>query len=102
MSDIVVSTPQQMYDLMMLMDKKLDAVLIVQANHAGLITDHETRIRTVEAQEKLDTRLCELTKDVIDLTKQMRDLQKLVWSIPSVATVIALVAVGLTFFRSVS
>ncbi len=101
MSDVVF-TSQDMYDLLMSIDKKLDAALIVQATHAGLIIDHEARIRTVEAQEKLDTKLCELTKDVIDLTKQMRDLQKLVWGIPSVATVIALVAVGLTFFRGVS
>ncbi len=101
MSDVVV-TSQKMYDLLLAIDKRLEAALILQANHTDQLVDHEARIRVVESQEKLDTRLTELTKDVIDLTTQMRDLQKLVWRIPSISVFISLAAIGITFFRGVS
>jgi len=100
MSEVVVTT-QKMYELLLSIDKRLTEAMTVQAQHTKLLSDHESRLRSVESQEKLDSSLAELTKDVADLTAQMRAMQMRVWSIPSIATVIALIAVGLTFFRGI-
>ena len=98
MSEVVVTT-QKMYDLLISIDRRLTEAMTVQANHTKLLSDHEDRLRTVESQEKLDSSLQEVTKDVADLTTQVRAMQMRVWTIPSLSAVVAVAAVLLTFFR---
>ena len=100
MSEVVVTT-QKMYDLLISIDRRLTEAMTVQANHTKLLSDHEDRLRTVESQEKLDSSLQEVTKDVADLTTQVRAMQMRVWAIPSLSAVVAVAAVLLTFFRGV-
>ena len=100
MSEVVVTT-QKMYDLLISIDTRLTEAMSVQANHTKLLSDHEDRLRSVESQEKLDSSLQEVTKDVADLTTQVRAMQMKVWTIPSLSAVVAVAAVLLTFFRGV-
>jgi len=56
MSEVVVTT-QKMYELLLSIDKRLTEAMTVQAQHTKLLSDHESRLRSVESQEKLDSNL---------------------------------------------
>lgn len=92
MSDVVVST-EQMYQLLVKIDRTVTALSAQNDSQSQVLQDHESRIRAIEAEEDLSRRLAVIEAHVAEL-------QRKVWAIPSAATVIALAALIITFSRS--
>lgn len=99
MSNVEI-TPQQMYQLLLQIDRTVTAVASAQQTQAKQLSDHEERLRAIEAEEDMTSKLVRLEKDMADLLKQVRDLQRKVWAIPSATAIIAAAAVILTLVRT--
>ena len=99
MSSIEI-TGQQMYDLLLTIDRKVTAMAQAQESHDRQLADHEGRLRVIEAEEDVSSRLERMENDMRDLLEQVRGLQRKVWAIPSATAVIAAAAVVLTLVRT--
>lgn len=99
MSSIEI-TGQQMYDLLLTIDRKVTAMAQAQESHDRQLADHEGRLRVIEAEEDVSARLERMETDMRDLLEQVRGLQRKVWAIPSATAVIAAAAVVLTLVRT--
>lgn len=99
MSSIEI-TGQQMYDLLLTIDRKVTAMAQAQESHDRQLADHEGRLRVIEAEEDMSSRLERMEVDMRDLLEQVRGLQRKVWAIPSATAVIAAAAVVLTLVRT--
>lgn len=101
MSDAGVTiTQQQMYDLLLKVDRTVTAMAQAQEAQGRQLADHESRLRAIEAEEDMTSKLVRLEKDIADLLEQVRGLQRKVWAIPSATAVIAAAAVVLTLVRT--
>ncbi len=99
MSSIEI-TGQQMYDLLLTIDRKVTAMAQAQESHDRQLADHEGRLRVIEAEEDVSARLERMETDMRDLLEQVRGLQRKVWAIPSATAIIAAAAVVLTLVRT--
>lgn len=99
MSSIEI-TGQQMYDLLLTIDRKVTAMAQAMESHDRQLADHEGRLRSIEAEEDTTARLERMENDMRDLLEQVRGLQRKVWAIPSATAVIAAAAVVLTLVRT--
>lgn len=99
MSSIEI-TGQQMYDLLLSIDRKVTAMAQAQESHGRQLADHEGRLRVIESEEDMTARLERMENDMRDLLEQVRGLQRKVWAIPSATAVIAGAAVVLTLVRT--
>lgn len=99
MSSIEI-TGQQMYDLLLSIDRKVTAMAQAQESHDRQLADHEGRLRVIEAEEDVSARLERMETDMRDLLEQVRGLQRKVWAIPSATAIIAAAAVVLTLVRT--
>jgi chromosome segregation ATPase len=93
-------TGQQMYDLLLSIDRKVTAMAQAMESHDRQLADHEGRLRSIEAEEDTTSRLERMEHDMRDLLEQVRGLQRKVWAIPSATAVIAAAAVVLTLVRT--
>lgn len=93
-------TGQQMYDLLLTIDRKVTAMAAAQESHDRQLADHEGRLRVIEAEEDVSARLERMETDMRDLLEQVRGLQRKVWAIPSATAIIAAAAVVLTLVRT--
>ena len=93
-------TGQQMYDLLLSIDRKVTAMAQAQESHDRQLADHEGRLRVIEAEEDMTARLERMENDMRDLLEQVRGLQRKVWAIPSATAIIAAAAVVLTLVRT--
>lgn len=93
-------TPQHMYDLLLTIDRKVTAMSSAQGAQAQQLADHESRLRAIEAEEDMTSKLERLERDMADLLEQVRSLQRKVWAIPSATAIIAGAAVVLTLVRT--
>jgi len=93
-------TPQQMYDLLLTIDRKVTQMGADQIVQASKLADHEDRLRAIEAEEDMTRRLESMEADMKDLLEQVRGLQRKVWAIPSATAIIAAAAVVLTLVRT--
>jgi len=84
-----VSTAQ-MYALLVQMDGKLSTLTSEVSNGALTIHDHETRIREIEQREDLSRR-------VTEIEATMKAIQQRLWAFPSLAGLIAAVALVAAF-----
>lgn len=99
MSSIEI-TGQQMYDLLLTIDRKVTAMAQAQESHDRQLADHEGRLRVIESEEDMSARLERMETDMRDLLEQVRGLQRKVWAIPSATAIIAAAAVVLTLVRT--
>ena len=99
MSNVEI-TPQQMYDLLLKVDRTVTQVAAAQQAQAKQLADHEDRLRVIEAEDDMTSKLERLEKDMADLLEQVRGLQRKVWAIPSATAIIAGAAVVLTLVRT--
>ena len=99
MSSIEI-TGQQMYDLLLTIDRKVTAMAQAQESHDRQLADHEGRLRVIESEEDVSARLERMEVDMRDLLEQIRGLQRKVWAIPSATAIIAAAAVVLTLVRT--
>ena len=91
MSDIVVS-PQQMYDLLVKIDRTVTELSARHDHQRDQIADHEVRIRAIEAEEDFSRRFQALEASV-------EELKQRVWAFPSFAGLIALVSLGFAIWK---
>lgn len=99
MSSIEI-TGQQMYDLLLSIDRKVTAMAQAQESHDRQLADHEGRLRVIESEEDVSARLERMETDMRDLLEQVRGLQRKVWAIPSATALIAAAAIILTLVRT--
>lgn len=85
----VVITQRDIYD--MLVDLK--AAVESMSSLPERVSDHESRIRDIEARE-------DLTRRVAGMELQLVELQRKVWAIPGASVVIAAAAIILTLVRT--
>jgi polyhydroxyalkanoate synthesis regulator phasin len=93
-------TPQQMYDLLLKVDRTVTQMASAQDSHARTLEDHEDRLRMIEAEEDFGRRFGELEADIKALREQISELQRKVWAIPGAATAIAAGALIFTLVRT--
>jgi hypothetical protein len=88
--DGVVVTTATMYGLLLSMDHKLNTLQAEVSGGALTIRDHETRIREIEARE-------DLTRRVGEIEVNLKAIQQRLWAFPSLAGLIAAVALVAAF-----
>ena len=86
----VVVTQAHIYELLLGLDSKVNAIVSKVDGAAETIHDHETRIREIEQREDLSRRVAE-----IEAT--MKAIQQRLWAFPSLAGLIAAVALVAAF-----
>lgn len=96
----VTITSQQMYELLLQVDRKVTAMSQQHQTQASQISDHEDRLRAIEAEEDLGRRITDLETDIKSMSAQMEDMKKRLWAIPGASAVIAAAAVVLTLVRT--
>lgn len=99
MSNVEI-TPQQMYELLLQVDRKVTAMAEQHRLQGTQLADHEERLRTIEAEEDLSRRIADLEGDIKAMSQQMEDMKKRLWAIPGASAVIAGAAVVLTLVRT--
>lgn len=99
MSNVEI-TPQQMYELLLQVDRKVTAMAEQHRLQATQLADHEERLRSIEAEGDLSRRIVELEADIKAMSAQMEEMKKRLWAIPGASAIIAAAAVVLTLVRT--
>lgn len=99
MTDVVITT-QQMYTLLLEIDRKVTQLGTETATQTERIIDHEDRLREIEDQEDVGRRVTEMEDDIKAIRQELEDLKRRVWAIPSASVIIAAVAVVITIART--
>lgn len=99
MSEVTI-TPQQMYELLLQIDRKVTAMGEQHRLQSSQLADHEERLRNIESQEDLSRRIGDLETDIKSMTAQMEEMKRRLWAIPGASAVIAAAAVVLTLVRT--
>lgn len=86
----VVVTQAHIYELLLGLDHKLNTLQAEVSGGALTIRDHETRIREIEQREDLSRR-------VTEIEAAMKAIQQRLWAFPSLAGLIAAVALVAAF-----
>ena len=86
----VVVTQARIYELLLGLDSKVSAIVAKVDGSAETIRDHETRIREIEQREDLSRR-------VTEIEATMKAIQQRLWAFPSLAGLIAAVALVAAF-----
>ena len=86
----VVVTQAHIYELLLGLDSKVNAIVSKVGVLTDIIRDHETRIREIEQREDLSRR-------VTEIEATMKAIQQRLWAFPSLAGLIAAVALVAAF-----
>lgn len=100
MSEAVLITTQQMYELLLKVDRTVTKMAQDQQAAARQIDDHESRLRAIEAEEDLSRRIAELESDIKGMSLQLEEVKRRLWAIPGASVLIAAGAVVLTLIRT--
>ena len=95
-SGVTVSV-EDMYRLLVKVDATVTAMAQTMATQTSTLTDHETRLRAVEAAEISARRVEAMETDVSAIREDIEGLKRRVYAIPAGATVLALVSLILVF-----
>lgn len=93
----VIITAESMYRLLLQIDSKVNALQSVASAEAATVRDHEQRIREIEAREDLTHQVANVEVEVKDLQQSLKALQQRIWAFPSLAGIIAAVALVAAF-----
>lgn len=96
----VTITTQQMYELLLEVDRKVTGMVAEHRSQATRLNDHEERLRAIEAEEDLSRRIGDLEADIKAMTAQLEDMKRRLWAIPSASVIIAAAAIILTIVRT--
>lgn len=99
MSEITITT-QQMYDLLLKVDRTLTQAVTDLRATGTTVADHEARIRAIEAEEDVSRRLTEMEETIKVMSSQIEDLKRRLYAIPGASVLIALAAIGITLVRT--
>ena len=86
----VVVTQARIYELLLGLDHKVSSIVAKVDGGEETIHDHETRIREIEQREDLSRR-------VTEIEATMKAIQQRLWAFPSLAGLIAAVALVAAF-----
>lgn len=101
MSDSGVTiTTQQMYALLLEVDRKVTGMVAEHRNQANRLDDHEDRLRAIEAEEDLSRRIGDLEADIKAMAAQLEEVKRRLWAIPGASVLIAAAAIVLTLVRT--
>jgi len=101
MSDAGVTiTTQQMYALLLEVDRKVTGMVAEHRNQANRLDDHEDRLRAIEAEEDLSRRIGDLEADIKAMAAQLEEVKRRLWAIPGASVLIAAAAIVLTLVRT--
>lgn len=89
----VIVTTTQMYTLLLSMNQTLSEVRSEVSSGAATVRDHETRIREIEQREDLSRRVADNEALMVKMQADMDGLKRLIYALPSVAVVAAIVAI---------
>jgi len=89
-------TAEQMYSLLLDIDRKVSGLVRDTANQEVKLADHEERLRAIESEEDQGRRVSEMEADVKAIRSELEEIKRRVWAIPSAGIIISLTAVVLT------
>lgn len=99
MSDVTITT-QQMYDLLLKIDRTVTQLASTVGTQTDTIKDHEERLRAIESAADNGSRITAMEEDVKAIRSDLEGMKRLVYAIPSLATFIAAAALILTLIRT--
>jgi len=99
MSEITITT-QQMYDLLLKVDRTLTQAVADLKATGTTVADHEGRLRAIEAEEDVSRRLGEMEDTIKAMSQQIEELKRRAYAVPGASVLIALAAIVLTLVRT--
>lgn len=96
----VTITTQQMYELLLEVDRKVTGMVAEHRTQAARLNDHEERLRAIEAEEDLSRRIGDLEADIKAMAAQLEEVKRRLWAIPGASVLIAAAAIVLTLVRT--
>ncbi|MFM1964893.1 MAG: hypothetical protein RL134_618 [Actinomycetota bacterium] len=90
----------EMYRLLLQVDHKVTTLTTSAAATQVSLTDHESRIRAIEAAADNGLRVTAMEEDVKAIRAELESMKVKVYSIPGASVVIATAAVVLTLIRT--
>lgn len=99
MSEVIVTT-QQMYDLLLKVDRTLTQAVTDLKATTATVSDHESRLRSIESEEDVSRRLGEMEKQIEAMSQQIEELKRRAYAVPGASVLIALAAIVLTLIRT--
>ncbi len=98
-TDGVNVSSQQMYDLLLKIDRNLTQLTSTVGTQSSTLIDHETRLRAVAAAEPNGVRVAAVEGDVAAIREDLDGLKKKVYAIPSLSAAVAAAALVITLIR---
>lgn len=99
MSEVVITT-QQMYDLLLKVDRTLTQAVTDLKATGNTVADHESRLRAIESEEDVSRRLVEMEDTIKAMSAQIEELKRRAYAVPGASVLIALAAIVLTLVRT--
>lgn len=99
MSDVVITT-EQMYNLLLKIDRTVTQLAATVSTQANTILDHETRLRHIEAAADNGARVTAMEDDVKAIRAELEGMKRKVYAIPGASVIIAATAVILTLVKT--
>lgn len=99
MSEVVITT-QQMYDLLLKVDRTLTQAVTDLRSTITTVTDHESRLRAIEGEEDVSRRLGEMEETIKAMSIQIEELKRRAYAVPGASVLIALAAIVITLVRT--
>lgn len=96
----VTITTQQMYELLLQVDRKVTSMGAQHTAQARQLSDHEDRLRSIESEGDLTRRIGDLESDIKAMAAQLEEVKKRLWAIPGASVLIAAAAIVLTIVRT--
>lgn len=91
---------QDMYSLLLKIDRNLTQLTATVGTQATTIIDHEARLRSIEQAADDGARVTAMEEDVKAIRMELEGLKRKVYAIPSAASALAAAALILTVVRT--
>ena len=98
-ADIVITT-EQMYNLLLKIDRTVTQLAGQVGTQATTILDHETRIRQIESAADDGIRITAMEDDVKAIRADLEGMKRKVYAIPGASVLIAAAAIVLTLVKN--
>ena len=99
MSDVTITT-QQMYDLLLKIDRNVTQLTATVGTQASTILDHEARLRSIESAADDGLRITAMEDDVKAIRADLEGMKRKVYAIPSLSAAVAAVALIVTLVKT--
>lgn len=99
MADVVI-TPEQMYNLLLKIDRTVTQLAGQVGTQATTILDHESRIRQIEAAADNGVRVAAMEDDVKAIRADLESMKRKVYAIPGASVLLAAAAIVITLVKN--